>query len=59
MIFCATLPYGEVFLMTFCSIERVVMILIEDLTVVSQREITPRIFNPELFFLFVFFLFFF
>ena len=45
MIFCATLPYGEVFLMTFCSIERVVMILIEDLTIVSQREIAPRIFE--------------
>ena len=48
MIFCATLPYGEVFLMTFCSIERVVMILIEDLTVVSQREIAPRIFEMVL-----------
>ena len=48
VIFCATLPYGEVFLMTFCSIERVVMILIEDLTVVSQREIAPRIFEMVL-----------
>ena len=48
MIFCATLPYGEVFLMTFCSIERVVMILIEELTVVSQREIAPRIFEMVL-----------
>ena len=34
--------------MTFCSIERVVMILIEDLTVVSQREIAPRIFEMVL-----------
>ena len=34
--------------MTFCSLERVVMILIEDLTIVSQREIAPRIFEMVL-----------
>ena len=48
VIFCATLPCGEVFLMTFCSLERVVMILVEDLTIVSQREIAPRIFEMVL-----------
>lgn len=34
--------------MTFCSLERVVMILVEDLTIVSQREIAPRIFEMVL-----------
>ena len=29
--------------MTFYSLERVIMILVEDLTIVSQREIAPRI----------------
>ena len=48
VIFCATLPCGEVFLMIFCNLERVVMILVEDLTIVSQREIAPRIFEMVL-----------
>ena len=48
VIFGATLPCGEVFLMTFCNLERVVMILVEDLTIVSQREIAPRIFEMVL-----------
>ena len=34
--------------MTFCSLERVIMILVEDLTIVSQREIAPRIFEMVL-----------
>ena len=34
--------------MTVCSLERVVMILVEDLTIVSQREIAPRIFEMVL-----------
>ena len=34
--------------MTFCNLERVVMILVEDLTIVSQREIAPRIFEMVL-----------
>ena len=34
--------------MTFCILERVVMILVEDLTIVSQREIAPRIFEMVL-----------
>ena len=34
--------------MTFYSLERVIMILVEDLTIVSQREIAPRIFEMVL-----------